>query len=53
MLQELQGATYFSKFDLKWVYHQIEISPESRSITTFTIRDGLYRYKCLTMGMTD
>ena len=35
VLEDMQEASVFSKLDLKWGYHQIELSEESRSITTF------------------
>ena len=41
----------FSKLDLKWGYHQLELTPESRDITTFTTHCGLYRYKRLLFGV--
>ena len=47
---ELNGARLFSKLDLTQAYHQLELSPPSRSITTFTTHDGLYRYKRLNYG---
>ena len=50
-LQQLNGAVLFSKLDLKWGYHQIELTPDSRDITTFQTPDGLYRYKRLMFGV--
>ena len=44
-------STVFSKLDLKWVYHQLELLFDSRSITTFTTHCGLYRYKRLMVGI--
>ena len=45
VLYELYVCTVFSKLDMKWEFHQIELDEESRGITTFTTRHGLYRYK--------
>ena len=47
---ELNGAKFFSKLDLSQAYHQLELSPTSRHITTFTTHTGLYRYKRLNYG---
>ena len=47
---EVNGATYLSKIDLKQVYHQLELTPESRYITTFSTHEGLYRYKRFNCG---
>ena len=44
-LQEMSGAKVFSKLDLNMVFHQIELSLESRDINTFAGPNGLYRYK--------
>ncbi len=35
ILYDLNGATVFSKLDLKWGFHQIELEEQSRDITTF------------------
>ena len=35
VLQSMNGSTVFSKLDLRWGYHQLELTPESREITTF------------------
>ena len=51
VLHNLNQSTVFSKLDLKWGYHQLELHPDSRSITTFTTHCGLYRYKRLMFGM--
>ena len=41
---------YFSKIDLKQAYHQLELTEESRYITTFSTHEGLFRYKRLNYG---
>lgn len=51
ILQELNGSKVFSKLDLKWGYHQIELDEKSRDITTFSVHNGLYRYKRLFFGV--
>ena len=51
-LQELHGAIIFSKLDLRSGYHQIELHPESRPITTFTTQNGLYQYTRLMFGVS-
>ena len=51
-LQDLNGAAVFSKLDLKWGYHQIELDEKSRQLTTFATHDGLYRYKRLMFGIS-
>ncbi|XP_044759177.1 uncharacterized protein K02A2.6-like [Coccinella septempunctata] len=43
----LKDVTVFSKVDLKQAYHQIELAPESREVTTFGTHLGLFRYKRL------
>jgi transposase InsO family protein len=52
VLYDLNGATVFSKIDLKWGFHQVELDEESRDITTFVTHRGLYRYRRLMFGIT-
>ena len=52
VLYDLNGATVFSKIDLKWGFHQIELEEDSRDITTFVTHRGLYRYRRLMFGIT-
>ena len=51
ILQDLNQSCVFSKLDLRMGYHQIELHQESREITTFATHKGLYRDKCLMMGI--
>ena len=51
LISDLNGATIFSKIDLKTGYHQLELETESRNITTFSTHCGLYRHKRLSMGV--
>jgi len=51
-LQALNGAAVFSKLDLLWGYHQVELHPESRVLTTFATHKGLKRYKRLIFGLS-
>jgi hypothetical protein len=52
VLSDLNGATRFSKLDLNQGYHQLELHPESRNITTFLTHIGLWRYKRLNFGIS-
>ena len=52
VLLDMNQSTVFSKLDLKWGFHQIELAEESRGITTFSTHCGLYRYKRLMFGIT-
>jgi hypothetical protein len=45
------GAKIFSKLDIKNAFHQLELEMESREITTFITRKGLFRYKRLMFGI--
>lgn len=51
LITDLNGATVFSTLDLASGYHQLELDPESRHITTFTTHIGLRRYKRLMFGI--
>lgn len=51
-LPKLENAKLFSKIDIKNAFHQVEIAPDSRDITTFITRKGLFRYKRLMFGIT-
>ena len=51
VLQDLNQSNFLSKLELNSAYHQIELSPESRDITTFGTHQGLYRYKRLMFGI--
>ena len=51
-LAALNGAAVFSKLDLRWGYHQVELHPESRALTTFSTHKGLKRYKRLIFGLS-
>ena len=52
VLNDMQEGSVFSKLDLKWGYHQIELSTESRDITTFVTHKGLFRYRRLMFGIS-
>ncbi len=51
ILQEISEAKVFTKLDLNMAFHQIELHPDSRDITTFAAPNGLYRYKRLLFGV--
>ena len=50
LIHNLNGATVFSKLDLKAGYHQIPLAAKSRYITTFVTHKGLRRYTRLNFG---
>lgn len=52
LLPQIKKAKHFTKLDIKNAFHQIELHPTSRHITTFITSSGLYRYKRLMFGVT-
>ena len=52
MILDLNGSKVFSKLDLNAGYHQLELHPDSRNITTFSTHVGLRRYKRLNFGIS-
>ena len=47
----LAGCTVFSVLDLKDAFHHIELNEESRDLTTFVTKNGIYRYRVLMFGL--
>ncbi|XP_031574960.1 uncharacterized protein K02A2.6-like [Actinia tenebrosa] len=52
VLERLNESTLFTKLDLKWGFHQIELEAEPRKITTFATHKGLFQYKRLMFGIS-
>ncbi|XP_055543287.1 uncharacterized protein LOC129728846 [Wyeomyia smithii] len=51
MKVKLHGARYVSKFDLSSAYYHLELSSESRDLTTFLAENGMYRFTRLMFGV--
>ena len=52
LIHDFNGTTVFSKIDLNSGYHQLELTSDSRYITTFSTHHRLRRYICLNFGMS-
>lgn len=52
LIPKFRNAKIFSKLDLKNSFHQLELSEDSRHITTFICSQGLFRYKRLMFGIS-
>ncbi|MCP3664187.1 MAG: hypothetical protein GY696_17135, partial [Gammaproteobacteria bacterium] len=53
MFCQLKGAKWFSKLDIRKAYWHIELDEESRPLTAFLTKDGLFQWNRLTMGLKD
>ena len=50
----LNGVEWFSSFDLKLRYWQVEMEEDSKVLTAFTVRPlGFYKCKCMPFGLTN
>ena len=53
LIHDLNGATVFSKLDLSSGYHQLELHPLSRYITTFRTHNGICSLQVQTIELWD
>ena len=52
LLQRVDGACVFSKFDMRDGYHQIPMRVDDKVKTSFTCRYGTYQFTVMPFGLT-
>lgn len=50
-LKSLQGKKIFAKMDLRWGFHQLAVREDSKHLTAFCTKKGLYEFNRLPFGL--
>jgi hypothetical protein len=53
LFDQLKGAKYFSKIDLRSGYYQLRICPRDMPKTTFVTRYGQHEFTVMSFGLTN
>jgi len=51
LMQQMNGCSLFSKFDIQWGYNNVPIEPQDRWKATFKMPMGMYQSNVMTFGL--